>query len=129
MILTVIAVKGTLQSDVLSFIDTIQPEISIGRITLILASMLHLLMICGEVSLTHGTAHSRLAVWEMVSGRYRIHFWIGTVLSFAAVVILIVPRLVAGVQIGLIIGSLCALIGMMLYEHAYVQAGQSVPLA
>jgi hypothetical protein len=26
-------------------------------------------------------------------------------------------------------GTVCALIGMMLYEHAYVQAGQSVPLA
>jgi hypothetical protein len=26
-------------------------------------------------------------------------------------------------------GAPLALIGMMLYEHAYVQAGQSVPLA
>jgi len=26
-------------------------------------------------------------------------------------------------------GTVSALIGMMLYEHAYVQAGQSVPLA
>jgi hypothetical protein len=26
-------------------------------------------------------------------------------------------------------GALSALVGMMLYEHAYVQAGQSVPLA
>ena len=32
------------------------------------------------------------------------------------------------VAIGLI-ASLCALTGLLLYEHAYVQAGQSVPLA
>jgi hypothetical protein len=33
-----------------------------------------------------------------------------------------------GVTFGLAASPL-ALIGMMLYEHAYVQAGQSVPLA
>src|SRR6476620_860662 len=45
------------------------------------ASLLHLLMIWGEVSLTHPTAHARLAIWEMVHGRYKSDFWIGTVLS------------------------------------------------
>jgi hypothetical protein len=32
------------------------------------------------------------------------------------------------VAIGLA-ASLCALVGLLLYEHAYVQAGQAVPLA
>ena len=44
---------------------------------LAITSLLHLLMIWGEVSLTHATAHARLAVWEMVSGRYKSDFWIG----------------------------------------------------
>ena len=38
-------------------------------------------MIWGEVSLTHPTAHARLAIWEMVRGRYKSEFWIGIVLS------------------------------------------------
>ncbi len=92
-------------------------------------SLLHLLMIWGEVSLTHPTAHARLAIWEMVRGRYRSDFWIGTVLSIlgGALPWLAVLGLVS-VNIG-VAGAPLALVGMMLFENAYVQAGQSVPLA
>jgi Fe-S-cluster-containing dehydrogenase component/formate-dependent nitrite reductase membrane component NrfD len=92
-------------------------------------SLLHLLMIWGEVSLTHPTAHARLAIWEMVRGRYKSDFWIGIVLSLAGAVF---PALALyGIfSISLAVaGAPLALIGLMLYEHAYVQAGQSVPLA
>lgn len=96
---------------------------------LAITSLIHLLMIWGEVSLTHSTAHARLAVWEMVSGRYRNDFWMGTILSFAGGV---VPWLaVLGVlspALG-VAGAPLALMGLMLFENAYVQAGQSVPLA
>jgi Fe-S-cluster-containing dehydrogenase component/formate-dependent nitrite reductase membrane component NrfD len=93
------------------------------------SSLIHLLMIWGEVSLTHPTAHARLAIWEMVRGRYKSDFWIGTVLSLLGALLpalalfgyLSPPLTVAGVPL--------ALVGMMLYENAYVQAGQSVPLA
>jgi formate-dependent nitrite reductase membrane component NrfD/ferredoxin len=96
---------------------------------LAITSLIHLLMIWGEVSLTHSTAHARLAVWEMVSGRYRNDFWLGTLLSLAGGVI---PTLaVLGVLspwLG-VAGAPLALMGLMLFENAYVQAGQSVPLA
>jgi len=87
------------------------------------------LMIWGEVSLTHPTAHARLAIWEMVQGRYRTDFWMGIALSFmggllAWLAILGVLSLSLGVG-----AAPLALIGMMLFENAYVQAGQSVPLA
>jgi Fe-S-cluster-containing dehydrogenase component/formate-dependent nitrite reductase membrane component NrfD len=87
-------------------------------------TLIHLLMVWGEVSLTHGSAHARLAGWEMVSGRYKIYFWLGILLS-------LLGGLLAGLA-GLLIGVASVplvLIGMALYEHAYVQAGQSVPLA
>jgi hypothetical protein len=94
---------------------------------LALASLLHVMIVTGEVSLTHATAHARLAIWEMMRGRYRNAFWVGLVLStiggalpFAALI---------GFPFAAMLGSLLALIGMALYEHAYVQAGQSVPLA
>ncbi|HET6892655.1 MAG TPA: 4Fe-4S dicluster domain-containing protein [Pyrinomonadaceae bacterium] len=96
---------------------------------LAVSSLLHLLMIWGEVSLTHSTAHARLAVWEMVRGRYKSDFWIGLGLSalggllpwLAVLGYVSAPWAVGGVPL--------ALIGLMLYENAYVQAGQAVPLA
>jgi len=96
---------------------------------LAITSLLHVLMIWGEVSLTHATAHARLAVWEMVSGRYKSDFWVGLVLSILGGLI---PWLalfeVVSTSFGVGAAPL-ALIGLMLYENAYVQAGQSVPLA
>jgi ferredoxin len=83
------------------------------------ASVLHLLMIWGELTLTHPTAHARLAVWEMKSGRYKAYFWASIALT-----------LIGGAAPWLgIPAAPLALTGVLLYEHAYVQAGQSVPLA
>jgi hypothetical protein len=86
-------------------------------------------MIWGEVSLTHSTAHARVAIWEMTYGRYKNVFWIGVSLSVLGGTLagLASAGLVAAsIGIG---GTPLALIGLMLFEHAYVQAGQSVPLA
>jgi Fe-S-cluster-containing dehydrogenase component/formate-dependent nitrite reductase membrane component NrfD len=83
------------------------------------AGLLHVLMVLGETTLAHPTAHARLAVWEMTRGRYRLFFWLGLLLSALGV---LAPWLgVAAVPL--------ALTGLLLHEHAYVQAGQSVPLA
>jgi Fe-S-cluster-containing dehydrogenase component/formate-dependent nitrite reductase membrane component NrfD len=92
-----------------------------------IASLLHLLMIAGEVSLTHSTAHARVAVWEMMHGRYKTAFWLGVLLSIVGGAL---PFLIlfGYLSIG-VLGAPLALAGLMLYEHAYVQAGQSVPLA
>jgi len=111
------------------YIDVIRPEILNLYWILGISSLLHLLMIWGEVSLTHATAHARLAVWEMVRGRYTVDFWHGIGLSFLGGVL---PWLAVlgyvNVALG-VVGAPLALVGMVLYENAYVQAGQSVPLA
>ncbi|HKR01896.1 MAG TPA: 4Fe-4S dicluster domain-containing protein [Pyrinomonadaceae bacterium] len=94
-----------------------------------LASLLHLLMVWGETTLTHPTAHARLAVREMLRGRYRVFFWAGIALTFLGG---LAPWLTLLWEADLGIGlsaSACSLIGLLLYEHAYVQAGQAVPLA
>jgi formate-dependent nitrite reductase membrane component NrfD/ferredoxin len=96
---------------------------------LAISSLLHVLMVWGEVSLTHPTAHARLAIWEMVKGRYKTDFWIGLVLSIAGGML---PALaifgLLSTPVG-VAGAPLALVGLVLYENAYVQAGQSVPLA
>jgi len=79
----------------------------------------HLLLVWGEVTLTHPTAHARLAVREMTRGRYRTFFWLGVALVAAG---LFAPWLGP-------FASALALAGLLCHEHAYVQAGQAVPLA
>jgi len=81
----------------------------------------HLLMVLGETTLAHPTAHAHLAIWEMVHGRYRAFFWTSILLSAIGC---LAPLSWMG------LGAVpSALIGLLLFEHAYVQAGQSVPLA
>ncbi|MEJ2320352.1 MAG: polysulfide reductase NrfD [Gemmatimonadales bacterium] len=83
------------------------------------SSFVHLLMVAGETTVTHGTAHAHLAVWQLTRGRYGLYFWIGTLLVTIAL---------AAPWIGTMAGA-SALVGLLAYEHAYVQAGQAVPLA
>jgi Fe-S-cluster-containing dehydrogenase component len=86
---------------------------------LAVAAAVHVALVAGEVSQPHVTAHARLAVQAMVAGRNRGSFWMSMVLILGAV---------AAPWIGTPATAL-ALVGLLGYEHAYVQAGQSVPLA
>jgi Fe-S-cluster-containing dehydrogenase component/formate-dependent nitrite reductase membrane component NrfD len=105
------------------------PENTLLLWILAITSVIHLLMIWGEVSVTHPTAHARLAIWEMISGRYKNDFWIGIALSFFGGLLPLLSVLgVFSTSIGMG-GVPLALIGMMLFENAYVQAAQSVPIA
>jgi formate-dependent nitrite reductase membrane component NrfD len=83
------------------------------------AAAAHLLMVLGEITLTHGTAHARLAAHAMTGGAYARVFWSGLALAAVAVAAPWLP----------IAGPIAGLAGLLAYEHAHVQAGQSVPLA
>jgi Fe-S-cluster-containing dehydrogenase component len=87
--------------------------------TITVGAALHLVLLLGELTITHGTAHARLAAREMTRGRYAVWFWVGAVLVANA---LVAPLVGAWAAIP-------ALVGVLAYEHAYVQAGQAVPLA
>jgi Ni/Fe-hydrogenase subunit HybB-like protein len=87
--------------------------------TLGASSLAHLLLVWGETTLAHPTAHAALAVWEMTKGRYAVFFRAAILLTLGGV---FAPWL------GIAAAPL-ALAGLLLHEHAYVQAGQSVPLA
>ena len=130
LLLLIVVLRGAMASDeLMGFIDTLRPEIYWLFWTLGVSSVIHLLMVWGEVSLTHPTAHARLAIWEMVKGRYKTDFWTGTILSLLGGLLPLLAVLGAlSISIG-VAGAPLALIGLMLFENAYVQAGQSVPLA
>ena len=89
------------------------------EVALAVAAGAHLLLVAGETTLPHVTAHAHLATVEMVRGRFARFFWAGLLLVAAAV---------AAPWIGVAAAPL-ALAGLLAHEHAYVQAGQSVPLA
>jgi Fe-S-cluster-containing dehydrogenase component len=79
----------------------------------------HLLLVAGEVTTPHPTAHARQAAHELTLGRYARWFWAGLALALASVA---APWLGAP-------AAIAALAAVLAHEHAYVQAGQSVPLA
>ncbi len=95
--------------------------------TLATSGLVHFLMIVGEVYLTHGTAHAKLATFEMTAGRYKSFYGVGMGLTLAAIFGGIWFAVDAGAAAW--VTSLLALTGLFLFEHAYVQAGQAVPLA
>lgn len=84
-----------------------------------IATGAHLFLVGAEATMPHPTAHARMAVSEMVRGRFAGVFWTGVVLGALG---LLAPW--AGIWV-----MVPGLVGLALYEHAYVQAGQSVPLA
>ena len=79
----------------------------------------HLVFVAAETLGGHPSAHGRQAVTEMTGGRLGWFFWTGTGLVAASV---------AAPWMGTTAGAL-ALAGLLAYKHAYVRAGQSVPLA
>jgi hypothetical protein len=79
---------------------------------LVVAAVAHLLLVAAEVTVPHGAAHAHLATRELWRGKYRLLFWTSGLLIAAGI---FVPPL--------------ALLGLLAYEHAYVQAGQCVALA
>jgi formate-dependent nitrite reductase membrane component NrfD/ferredoxin len=83
------------------------------------ASAVHLFFAAAEASIAHPTAHAGVALHEMYAGRYGAFAWTGVVLSVAAL---------AAPWIG-VWAAAAAIVALLSYEHAYVQAGQAVPLA
>ncbi|MCG6958101.1 MAG: polysulfide reductase NrfD [Gemmatimonadetes bacterium] len=81
---------------------------------------IHLLLVFGEATVGHVTAHAALAARNMTRGRWAPFFWGGVLAALAAL------PLSAGHPM---LSALAGLAGLLAYEHAYVQAGQSVPLA
>ena len=83
------------------------------------SAIAHLLMVAGEHFTAAPTAHARLAHHEMTAGAYAVPYW-GSLILVA--VSAFAPSL--GV-----LAVLAGLVGLFAFEHAFVQAGQRVPLA
>ena len=78
----------------------------------------HLVLALAEVATPRPTAHGRLAVRELTRGRGAVLFWFGNAGVALAMLSPLLPPLAA-----------LAPIGLLGYDHAYLEAGQSVRLA
>jgi Fe-S-cluster-containing dehydrogenase component len=89
---------------------------------LAISASTHLALILAEVLTPHPTAHARLAVREMIRGKYRLAFSFGLLLQLLGI-----ATLLSVAQA--LLPALLILAGLLLSEHAHVGAGQAVPLA
>jgi Fe-S-cluster-containing dehydrogenase component len=96
-----------------------RPALTGTEVLLAGAAAAHVLLAGAEITVTHPTEHAKLAAHEMTHGRYARYFWPGLVAVAVAV---------AAPWIGPVAAAF-ALPGLLAHEHAYVQAGQCVPLA
>jgi Fe-S-cluster-containing dehydrogenase component/formate-dependent nitrite reductase membrane component NrfD len=84
------------------------------------SAALHLLCAALEVVTVHPTEHARLALRDMYRGRFALWTWSGLALAALAL---------GALWIGPWLACTASLLALLAYEHAYVQAGQAVPLA
>lgn len=94
---------------------------------LLISLAAHAAMVVSEAVIPHPTADAKKAARHMIHGKYKGYYRLGLIVgALAPLLFAAVPGLGSGV---LVTAAVLALAGLLAYEHAYVQAGQSVPLS
>jgi Fe-S-cluster-containing dehydrogenase component/formate-dependent nitrite reductase membrane component NrfD len=85
----------------------------------------------GDLLRPHPTLDARRAARTLISGPYRMQFWLGAVVcGFLAPEALTLLFLVGAVPPAVVaVGAVLALAGLLAFEDGYVKAGQSVPIS
>jgi Fe-S-cluster-containing dehydrogenase component/formate-dependent nitrite reductase membrane component NrfD len=102
----------------------------VTAVTLAAAILIDLFItLIGEFSIPHASEVAAKAAHEISHGRYRRHFWLG---SITIGHILPLALLLAGTQVSVgtilaAIAGLCVGAGLYLYEYAFVMAPQEIP--
>jgi Fe-S-cluster-containing dehydrogenase component/formate-dependent nitrite reductase membrane component NrfD len=87
------------------------------------------IILVGELWMPHGTRDAARAARLLLRGPYSRFFW-GIVVGLGHAVPLLLLVLVPGVSlVASGIASVCALIGLLVFEHLWLMAGQAVPLS
>lgn len=110
-----------------SFLESDSAVIGRLQVSLLVSLAVFLGFALAEPLRLHPTPQAAAAARNMWRGKYRIHYWAGVLLGGA------IPLALAGATLAnapdwtYIAASASALGGLLAYEHAYIQAGQSVP--
>lgn len=96
-----------------------------AEIAFVVGLGVNLLMIAlGELGMPHASEVAARAAHMMTHGRYKLHFWLGALVLGHVVAMLL---MLSGEPVVEAVAALCALIGLYLYEHAFVMAPQELP--
>jgi Fe-S-cluster-containing dehydrogenase component/formate-dependent nitrite reductase membrane component NrfD len=83
----------------------------------------------GELWMPHGTQDAARAARLLWHGSYSRQFW-GGVVGFGHALPVLLLALVPGTPIGVsFLAGGCALVGLLIFEHIWLMAGQAVPLS
>ncbi len=83
-----------------------------------------LVTLLGEFGMPHASDTAARAAHDISHGRYRNHFWWGSMaLGHALPLLLLLP----GMPLAAAIAGLCAIAGLYFFEHAFVMAPQDIP--
>lgn len=86
----------------------------------------HILFVSSELFMPHATEQSSRSAKNMTKGKLGLCFWGGFALSLIAIGL---TMLSSGFFPWLFVAAIISLTSLWLHEHAYIQAGQSVPLS
>lgn len=81
-------------------------------------------MFAGEFTIPHASEVAALAAHEISHGRYKNHFWYGSILVGHVVPFALV---LLGIPMLGVIAGVCTIVGLYLYEYAFVMAPQEIP--
>jgi formate-dependent nitrite reductase membrane component NrfD len=87
------------------------------------------IILVGELWMPHGTQDAARAAKLILRGPYSQHFW-GVVVGLGHVLPVLLLVLVPAAPLGItFLASVCALIGLLIFEHLWLIAGQAMPLS
>ena len=108
------------------FFDLSDGDVAWFRWALTVSLGAYLLLAVSELAMRHPSREAAQASRNMLWGSWAPFFWAGLVLPLSA---LLVAVLSEDLVPGLVVAGVLAAAGLLSYEHAYIQAGQSVPLS
>lgn len=98
---------------------------SVAGIVFVAALIVDLFVtLIGEFSIPHASEVAAKAAHEISHGHYRNHFWYGSILLGHVVPL---GLMLLGLPIAAAIAAICAIIGLYLFEYAFVMAPQEIP--
>ncbi len=104
------------------------PEVSrfaVGALGIALAAHL-VLTLAGEIVARHGSSNAAAAAWVLTRGKYALPFWSSLLIGTAAPLTVVS---ITNAAVPATVAALLSLVGLAVYEHAFVMAGQSVPIS
>ena len=85
-----------------------------------------LVTLMGEFGIPHASEAAARASHDITHGRYKNHFWLGSILLGHTVPVFLI-LLFGGSSIMGVIAGVCTIVGLYFFEYAFVMAPQDIP--